>query len=172
MSDFKEDNGKSRVGMFLSKLGEKAAPLAKMGLSIAAGVTGIKQLEDLSHSIRTSSQLDEEEKETCLSLLGLDTQDRADARKSNTEIQKSEFSSWMSKNVPYLLDMFIMLIWGAMTVFIVAKAMNLISDTTIDWTAILGIYSGVTGMATLVMSFHRGSSQGSKDKADVLSRVK
>jgi len=102
MGDHKERTGRSKVGMFLSKLGEKAAPLAKMGLSIAAGVTGIKQLEDLAHSIRTSNHLDEEERATALDLLKLDLEEAKEITKRWQADMNSD--SKLAKNIrPYTL---------------------------------------------------------------------
>ncbi len=77
-----------------------------------------------------------------------------------------EKNTWLSKNVAYCLDIFIILIWGLMTCYIVAKFLNIIKvSNTTDFSGVLGIYAGVTGLATQIVSFHRGSSRGSEDKS-------
>ena len=77
------------------------------------------------------------------------------------------------KKVPYIIDLFVVSIWGIMTVFIIFKALKLLdSDNKVDFTAVLGIYAGVTGLATQIVSFHRGSSQGSADKSRVIHEMK
>jgi hypothetical protein len=37
---------------------------------------------------------------------------------------------------------------------------------------VLGIYSGVTALATMIIQFHRGSSQGSRDKTQLIDKMK
>lgn len=76
----------------------------------------------------------------------------------------------MTKNYfGYFLDGFIMLIWGTMTCYIVARVFNLVGDgKQPDLTVVLGIYSGVMAFATTVVQYHRGSSMGSKNKDQVL----
>jgi hypothetical protein len=92
--------------------------------------------------------------------------DVADARSSNVQIQNSQTSSWLSKNVAYCLDIFVLLIWGTMTVYIVCKFLNIIkSQQGVDFSGVLGLYAGVTALATQIIGFHRGSSKGSEDKS-------
>lgn len=159
---FKERTGKTRVGKMLQDMGDVAKPI--LGVLSKTGIPGSQILAQVSESIKTSTQLRQEEKQQLLEAINLDLADLANARDSAVDIQQSQFSSRMAKNVPYFLDLFIMLIWGKMTIFIIAKAFNLIQDGQIDWAPILGIYSGVTALATQVISFHRGSSQGSRIK--------
>lgn len=66
---------KTRVGKLLSKLGEKAAPLAKVALEVVSGVTGVKKLEDLSNMIGKSKELSESEKQLALEALEMDRQE-------------------------------------------------------------------------------------------------
>lgn len=180
MGDHKDKTGKTKIGKILQGISKAIPELAVDVFNVVTsanpfgvamdtlrgklagketGLTGDKFNEELNN-------ISENDKELFLAALA----DVADARNSNVKIQESQFASWMAKNVPYILDLFVMLIWGSMTIFIIAKAINLVNDDSIDWTAILGIYSGVTALATQVLSFHRGSSQGSKDKTKVLMR--
>ena len=91
--------------------------------------------------------------------------DTANARDQNIAIQNSDKASWLSKNVAYLIDLFVFTIWGAMTVYIICKFLNIIkAQQGVDFSGILGIYSGITAIAMTVLNFHRGSSKGSEDK--------
>lgn len=58
-----------------------------------------------------------------------------------------------------------------MTIYIVGKWIGLInSEIEADFTGVLGVYSGVTAMSTMVIQFHRGSSSGSQIKTNLLKR--
>lgn len=165
----REKTKKTRVGKILQKIGDVGKPILEI-LS-KTPIPGASLLAEVSEAIKTSEELQEEQRKELLAAINLDLQDLANAREANADIQASQFSSWMAKNIPYILDCFIMLIWGIMTTFIIAKAFNVIVDAVIDWTPILGIYSGVTALATQIISFHRGSSSGSRMK-DILNNGK
>lgn len=89
------------------------------------------------------------------------------ARRMNTAVQESENASSLAKNAAYILDF---LIVGA-TMFL-------------SWFAFVKgvpegnkelVYMALGSLLTMcgtVVNFHRGSSQGSKDKAAELDRVK
>jgi len=93
--------------------------------------------------------------------------DIQNSRDANVKIQESDKSSWLAKNVGYILDLFLGVIWGAVTAFIVAKALKLAGDN-IDMTAVLSIYGTITAVFMMTMSFHRGTSKGSEDKSKEL----
>lgn len=92
------------------------------------------------------------------------------ARDTNVKIQDSEKSSWLSKNVAYILDIFLGAIWGTVTVFIVGKALKII-DNPVDMTAVLSIYGTITAVFMTVINFHRGSSKGSEDKTKQINKM-
>ena len=97
--------------------------------------------------------------------------DVADSRNMNVKIQESDRASFMSKNLPYFIDIFILLIWGFMTIYLTLKWLGLIVVApNVDMTGILGIYTGITGLAVMIIQFHRGSSQGSKDKTEAINK--
>jgi hypothetical protein len=100
-------------------------------------------------------------------------QDTANARDMNAKIEGSPTASWMSKNMPYIYDIFILVIWGSMTIYIILRWLGYIETTNknLDMTGVLGIYSGVTALATMIIQFHRGSSQGSKDKTEIIKNM-
>lgn len=160
MGKFKDQHGKTRVGNFLKGLGNIADPI----LETVGDLTGIEALNKVSDLIVTDKELSNIQKQEALSHLRMDYEDISNARKLSSDIQKSQFSSWLAKNVPYIIDIFVLIIWGSITLFLVAKAMKWIEANSIDWTPLLGIHSGVTALATQIISFHRGSSSGSRLK--------
>lgn len=102
----------------------------------------------------------------------LQLKDVADSRQMNSKIQESSQASWMAKNVGYLLDIFIVSIWAILTFYIAGKYLNLISTAPgVDFSGVWGLYASVTGMATVVLSWHRGSSKGSEDKQRTIERL-
>jgi len=74
--------------------------------------------------------------------------------------------------VPYLIDCFVVLLWGCMTIFIVGKLINIIKiNPGVNFEGILGIYSGVTAVAMTIINFHRGSSMGSESKNSTIKEL-
>lgn len=113
----------------------------------------------------------EELAEDAYKTLELQYKDTADARAANVSIQ-GESPSWLAKNTAYIIDIFVMLIWASLTTYILAKFMNIIAtDSRADFTGILGIWAGVTALATTVLNFHRGSSQGSATKQKTIDKM-
>lgn len=97
--------------------------------------------------------------------------DTQDARQMNARVQESEKASWMSKNIAFLIDILLTIVWSAITVFLVARAMNLIAAKAIDLTAVLSIYTTVTAVFMTVVNFHRGTSRSSEKKNDVIKSL-
>ena len=114
-------------------------------------------LEITNKHIETMSALAQSEYEAQL-------KDVANARDSNVKIQESDKSSWLSKNVAYFIDIFVILIWGILTIYIIASALKIIKTTNVDLTGIYGLYATVTAVAMTIINFHRGSSRSSQDK--------
>lgn len=96
--------------------------------------------------------------------------DTQSARDTNVKIQDSERASWLSKNIAYLLDGFLGLIWGIVTIFIVGKALKII-DNPVDMTAILSIYGTITAVFMTVINFHRGTSRSSEEKTKQINKM-
>ena len=89
------------------------------------------------------------------------------ARKMNAEVQKSEHASSLAKNTAYIIDFIIIgatlfLIWMLFLVGVPAENKEL---------AYMAFGSLLT-MSGTVINFHRGSSQGSKDKAEEVKALK
>ncbi len=98
--------------------------------------------------------------------------DVADSRGANANIQDSANASWLAKNVAYLIDIFIILLWGALTAYVLASMLHLIVKVAgVDYTGVTAIWGGVTALATQIIGFHRGSSQGSMDKQKTIDRM-
>lgn len=94
------------------------------------------------------------------------------ARNMNSSIQESEKASWIAKNVAYILDLFIFIIWGAMTVYLIAMMLNFVkADKGADVSGVLGVYSGITAIAMTVLNFHRGTSRGSEIKQKQMDQM-
>jgi hypothetical protein len=96
--------------------------------------------------------------------------DTQSARDANVAIQNSDKASWLSKNVAYMIDLFLTLIWGSITIFIVGKVLKLI-DSNVDMTVVLSIYGTVTAVFMTVLNFHRGTSRGSEDKQKTINKM-
>lgn len=90
--------------------------------------------------------------------------DVANARQANADIQNSEKASWLSKNVAYMIDIFVIVIWGFLTIYLIGNSLKIIKTSQVDLTGIYGLYAAVTGVAMTIINFHRGSSRGSEDK--------
>lgn len=153
---------KTKVGRLLQKIGDAGKPI--LNILSKVPIPGADLLGEVADAIKTSGDIRAEDKEELLHAISMDLQDLANARQSNTEIQQSQFSSWMAKNVPYLMDIFVLLVWGIFTFYIAATIINVITPEEVEMTAIMGIYAAVTGMATQIIVFHRGSTMGSRMK--------
>lgn len=116
----------------------------------------LKQLEQ--DALAKAAELDQKREEAIL-------KDMADARASNVQIQNSEKAGWMAKNIAYCIDAFVILLWGILTIYLIAAALKILKTSSVDLTGIYGLYAAVTGVAMTIINFHRGSSVGSKEKS-------
>lgn len=98
--------------------------------------------------------------------------DVANSRDMNKSIQESDKASWLSKNVAYCVDIFVILIWGCMTCYLLGTALKLLKTSNVDLTGIYGLYASVTAVAMTIINFHRGSSAGSERKQRQLEKMK
>lgn len=97
--------------------------------------------------------------------------DTANAREQNISIQESDKASWLSKNVAYCIDIFVIVIWGFLTIYLIGNSLKIIKTSQVDLTGIYGLYAAVTGVAMTIINFHRGSSRGSEDKQKHLNEM-
>lgn len=92
------------------------------------------------------------------------------ARATNAQIQTS--GSWLARNVGYLLDLGLFLVWGTCTIYLVLRALKLVNvGSTVDLTGVLAIYSTITAAFMTSLTFHRGSSRGSEVKDAALRQL-
>lgn len=90
----------------------------------------------------------------------------SNARETNTRIQESDKASWLAKNTPFILDfiiVFAVFILGCCMLFVEIPEEN-IQIVNIMFGALLGI------MGT-VYNYHRGSSNGSAAKSELINKL-
>lgn len=97
--------------------------------------------------------------------------DTQSARDTNVSIQESDKASWMSKNIAYIIDSAITLVWCTFTIYLGLRAINLIASGSVDLTAVLSLYATVTAVFMTVLNFHRGTSKGSEKSGDAIRRI-
>ena len=89
------------------------------------------------------------------------------ARDMNAKIQESAAASWLAKNTAYALDIGIV----AATIFLAWFAfMKGVPDANKEL-----VYMALGSLITMsgtILNFHRGSSQGSKDKGSEIQKLK
>jgi len=131
---------------------------------------GIEKLTKLGYNIGKSKNLNSDDKKLMYDLIQSDINN---INKSKNVVESVEKLSLLSKIMPYIFDTFVLFIWGMMTIYIVGRWMGFINVTsTFDMSGILGIYSGIVSLATMVIQYHRGSSAGSEKKDGVISLLK
>lgn len=89
------------------------------------------------------------------------------ARKMNAEIQNSANASWLSKNIAYVIDCVIVCATLFLSWFAFVKGVPPENKEL--------VYMALGSLLTMcgtVLNFHRGSSQGSKDKNSELEKLK
>lgn len=176
----------TKFGKFLNKVGNTFGDVADVGGRLlegtpAGGVLGTigdmlngkandpnmtpelkKQAKQFAHELKM------QEKEFAHEIEMTHLQDVKDAREQNTKIQNDPDSTMLAKIVPYGIDCLITATWIGATFYIASEVIDGIDIDNGIW----GLYSTVTGMASTVLNFHRGSSMGSKvkDKLQKLSK--
>jgi uncharacterized protein YaaQ len=100
-------------------------------------------------------------------LLELNNANTDSAREMNAKVQESTNASWLAKNTAYALDIGIV----AATIFLAWFAfMKGVPEANKEL-----VYMALGSLITMcgtVLNFHRGSSQGSKDKATEIQALK
>ena len=100
-------------------------------------------------------------------LLELNNANTDSARDMNAKVQESASASWLAKNTAYALDIGIV----TATIFLAWFAfMKGVPDANKEL-----VYMALGSLITMsgtVLNFHRGSSQGSKDKATEIQAMK
>lgn len=127
MGDFKDENGKTRIGLFL----QNVAPTI---LGAAGNLTGIKALNAISGAISGAKELSDDQKNHALELLRMDMENEKEVTKRHQADMTSD--SWLSKNIRpmslifLMFLLFIVIIWdSASTSFNVEEAYILLLKT-------------------------------------------
>jgi hypothetical protein len=100
-------------------------------------------------------------------LLELNNANTDSARDMNAKVQESSNASWLAKNTAYALDIGIV----AATIFLAWFAFMKGVPEANKELVYMALGSLIT-MSGTVLNFHRGSSQGSKDKATEIQALK
>lgn len=98
--------------------------------------------------------------------------DVKNSRDSNVQIQTSDKVPVFIKFVPYVIDCFVFIVWGGLTIWIAGTWLNIIKrDASVNFEGVMGLYAAVTGIAMTVLNFHRGSSKSSDDKQKWMQKM-
>lgn len=89
--------------------------------------------------------------------------DTASAREQNVALQNSDKASWLSKNVAYIIDIFLTVLWGTVTIILFLKIFK-IAASDVDMISLMALHGTVTAVFMTIVNFHRGSSKSSEDK--------
>lgn len=152
---------------------------------------GLKGLGDAAKSVIDSINAPKEEKEKARVALELELNRHAEAliaqandleksyladvqnaRETNVKIQESDKASWLAKNVGYVMDVFVMLLWGSLTTYLMVVMLHLVpKQAGVDYTAVTAVWGAVSATFATILNWHRGSSQGSADKQKMIDKL-
>lgn len=144
-------NGLSTIGAAVMAKGrdvieEKLGVNLDDAMSTEEGRYKLLQLQNDHEEFLIQSAL--EEKRIDLDYYKLDQKDRGEAREMNTRINESENASWLSKNIPAILALIVVLGGGA----------GIIYSPDAD------VRLGLTSIVTLVLGYYFGTSSSSRGK--------
>jgi len=158
---------------FLQKIitGGTGDLIEKVGNTVDKFITTKEEKEKLKLEFQKLAQ-DHEEKLLELSQQELDSylKDTQSARDANVKIQESDKASWLSKNVAYLIDIFITLLFGTITVILFLRLFK-IAATDVDIVSLMALHGTVTAVFMTIVNFHRGTSRGSENKQKQLDKI-
>lgn len=98
--------------------------------------------------------------------------DIQNARDMQVKVNQAPTASWLTKNINPMLALFVAMIWGAMTVYLVLRMLNFIAaNPNVNMTAVLGVYSAISGTMGILMNFYFGSSDSSKSKDETIASI-
>lgn len=89
--------------------------------------------------------------------------DTQSARDANVAIQNSDKASWLSKNVGYIIDLFLTILWGTITLILFLKIFKVAAES-VDMISLMALHGTVTAVFMTIVNFHRGTSKTSADK--------
>lgn len=91
----------------------------------------------------------------------------ANARENNTKVQESSNSSWLAKNTPFILDFVIVF-----AVFILGYSLLYVQIPEANIQIMNIMFGTLLGILGTVYNYHRGSSNGSAAKQDIINKIK
>lgn len=145
-----------------------AGPLGGAAVNAIAGKLGVESsVAAVTAALEGNPELALKLKEIDLKELELHNANTDSARKMNAEIQLSASASWLAKNTAYTLDIVIV----SATIFLAWFAFMKGVPEQNKELVYMALGSLIT-MSGTVLNFHRGSSQGSKDKNSELEKLK
>lgn len=145
-----------------------AGPMGGMAVKAIADKLGVPaSVSDVTAALEANPDLALKLKEIDLKELELHNANTDSARKMNADIQNSASASWLAKNTAYALDIGIV----SATVFLAWFAFIKGVPEQNKELVYMALGSLIT-MSGTILNFHRGSSQGSKDKASEIEKMK
>ena len=138
-----------------------AGPMGGMAMKAIADKLGVENTPSaISTAIKDNPDIALKLKEIDLKELELHNANTDSARKMNAEVQNSANASWLAKNIAYCIDVVIVTSTIGLTYMLMSQQVPADNKEL----ALMAFGSLVTLCGTVV-NFHRGSSQGSKDKS-------
>ncbi len=145
-----------------------AGPLGGMAVKAIAGKLGVEDsVEAVTKAIQSDPDAALKLREIDLKEFELHNANTDSARNMNANIQESSNASWLAKNTAYALDLGIV----AATIFLAWFAFIKGVPEQNKELVYMALGSLIT-MSGTVLNFHRGSSQGSKDKGNEIEKMK
>lgn len=142
-------------------------PMGGLVVSKIAKELGVEDtLESVTETLKNSTEARLKVKDLELKELELANQNTDSARKMNSEIQSSEHASFLAKNTAYLIDI------GVVSATLFLSWFAFIKGVPVENKEL--VYMALGSLITLcgtVVNFHRGSSQGSKDRANEIKKL-
>jgi hypothetical protein len=145
-----------------------AGPMGGMAVRAIAEKLGVEDtVEAVAAAIQADPEAAQKLAEIDVKQFELHNANTASAREMNTKIQDSASASWLAKNTAYALDIGIV----ASTIFLAWFAFIKGVPEQNKELVYMALGSLIT-MCGTVLNFHRGSSQGSKDKGGEIQQLK
>ncbi len=143
-------------------------PLGGMAVKAIAEKLGVEDtVEAVTQAIQADPEAAQKLAEIDVKKFELHNANTDSARNMNAKIQESASASWLAKNTAYALDLGIV----TATIFLAWFAfMKGVPDANKEL-----VYMALGSLITMsgtILNFHRGSSQGSKDKGADLQNLK
>jgi hypothetical protein len=143
-------------------------PLGGIAVKAIAEKFGVEDtVEAVANAIQADPQAAQKLAEIDTKQFELHNANTNSAREMNAKIQESESASWLAKNTAYALDLGIV----TATIFLAWFAfMKGVPEANKEL-----VYMALGSLITMcgtVLNFHRGSSQGSKDKGGEIQKLK